>query len=81
MSVDFPNEAARCQRFSSRRSQSSFARAGKDGPAAMRRRIISAATGGGAIYGRGAGVGRGRAIGVARGVAEGVAVGVGDGPA
>jgi len=37
MSVDFPNEAARCQRFLSRRAQSSFARAGKDGPADIRR--------------------------------------------
>src|SRR5262245_15629681 len=31
MSVDFPNEAARCQRFLSRRAQSSFVRGGKHG--------------------------------------------------
>jgi hypothetical protein len=34
MSVDFPNEAARCQRFLSRRAQSRFDARGKPGPAA-----------------------------------------------
>src|SRR5262244_1738385 len=36
MSVDFPNEAAGCQRFLSGRAQSNYARGGKHGPAAMR---------------------------------------------
>ena len=38
MSVDFPNEAARCQRFLSGRAQSYFARHGKGGPADRRSR-------------------------------------------
>ena len=36
MSVDFPNEAARCQRFSSGRAQSSFAPRDENGLAATR---------------------------------------------
>jgi hypothetical protein len=35
MSVDFPNEAARCQRFLSERAQSNFEPRGENGPAAM----------------------------------------------
>src|SRR5215469_7135763 len=38
MSVDFPNEAARCQRFLSGRAQTYFARHGKGGPADRRSR-------------------------------------------
>ena len=34
MSVDFPNEAARCQRFLSGRAQSNFDAQGKPGPVA-----------------------------------------------
>ena len=37
MSVDFPNEAARCQRFSSMRAQSNFGAGHRNGPAALRR--------------------------------------------
>ena len=36
MSVDFPNEAARCQRFLSERAQSNFEPRGRNGPAATR---------------------------------------------
>src|SRR5512132_2611720 len=36
MSVDFPNEAARCQRFLSARAQSKFEPRGQHGPAATR---------------------------------------------
>ena len=41
MSVDFPNEAAGCQRFLSGQAQSNYARAGKHGPAAGGQRIHS----------------------------------------
>src|SRR4029453_18792496 len=44
MSVDFPNEAARCQRFSSGRAQSNFDAQGKPGPVARCDRVIQAAT-------------------------------------
>ena len=36
MSADFPNEAARCQRFLSERTQSNFEPRGQNGPAATR---------------------------------------------
>jgi hypothetical protein len=36
MSADFPNEAARCQRFLSERAQSNFEARGENGPAATR---------------------------------------------
>ena len=36
VSVDFPNEAARCQRFLSERAQSNFEPRGRNGPAATR---------------------------------------------
>ena len=36
MSADFPNEAARCQRFLSERAQSNFEPRGQNGPAATR---------------------------------------------
>src|SRR5947208_15435347 len=36
MSADFPNEAARCQRFLSARAQSNFEPRGQNGPAATR---------------------------------------------
>jgi hypothetical protein len=35
MSVDFPNEAARCQRFLSGGAQSDFGRRGENGPAGL----------------------------------------------
>src|SRR5262249_22696099 len=46
MSVDFPNEAARCQRFLSGLAQSNYVRGGKHGPAAMRQRAHFPATDG-----------------------------------
>jgi hypothetical protein len=38
MSVESPNEAAGCQRFSSGQAQSNYARAAKHGPAALHHR-------------------------------------------
>src|ERR1700757_986920 len=46
MSVDFPNEAARCQLFLSERAQSNFAPRRENGPVATAvTEVISAATG------------------------------------
>src|SRR5204863_9980900 len=45
MSVDFPNEAARCQRFLSRRAQSNFEPRREKGPAARCNEVIPAAIG------------------------------------